>query len=289
MSLFKKFILGTANFGMDYGIAFGEKVSEEEVRLILELAEKFDIFGVDTASAYGDAEVVLGKYLRKNSKLKVISKLRKGEYKSIDDVMREIEKSLQALKVFRIEYYLVHSFENFLQNPEILSKALIKATKEGLISNFGISVYYPYEVKEFIKHFEEPITVEFPLNVFDQRFVTYLAQWKKAGFTLFARSIFLQGLFFLSDEVILKNFSTISESIFELRRVAKKARLDLYCLLLYFVAGFKELDGFIVGVDSLEQFRQNLKCLENFYDVRELLKNYQVDDEDIIIPSRWKL
>ena len=53
--------LGSAQFGMDYGIAGAGKVSEREVFKILDYAKEEKINTIDTAIGYGESEKVLGK------------------------------------------------------------------------------------------------------------------------------------------------------------------------------------------------------------------------------------
>ena len=61
MSLTKKLILGTAQFGQNYGITnVMGKVSEVEIKSIFRNARSNQIHTLDTASSYGDSELVLG-------------------------------------------------------------------------------------------------------------------------------------------------------------------------------------------------------------------------------------
>ncbi len=61
-----KLALGTAQFGMNYGIANSSgKVNHEEAREILSLGRSVGIDTLDTAIAYGDSEESLVSLLRK--------------------------------------------------------------------------------------------------------------------------------------------------------------------------------------------------------------------------------
>ena len=54
----RKLIIGTANFGLNYGIKNNyNKLSFEKVKKILNYAKKNKIQVIDTASSYGDAEL----------------------------------------------------------------------------------------------------------------------------------------------------------------------------------------------------------------------------------------
>ncbi|QID32930.1 aldo/keto reductase [Pampinifervens florentissimum] len=284
-----KLILGTANFGMNYGIAFGKQVSKEEVFRILDLAVEEKVFGVDTAPVYGDAEEVIGEYFsQKGQVLKVITKLPKKYYKSYEDVKSTLLESLKNLKIDSVDYLLVHSFETFKQHKELLDYSLKSLKEQGLLKFYGISVYHPWEVFQFLETFGGNFAVEFPINVFDRRFVPYIEKWKEKGIILFARSVFLQGLFFLPEEKLKGVFERVKEKILRLREISEKLGISLACLCLLFVLNFSQVDGFIVGVDDKKQLEDLLNCAKlKKIDALEL-EDLEIDDEDIILPYKWR-
>jgi aryl-alcohol dehydrogenase-like predicted oxidoreductase len=69
----RKIGLGTAQFGLNYGISNVQgQTPLTEVRNILEIARQHKVTIIDTASAYGNAENVLGRH--DLSLFKVVSK-----------------------------------------------------------------------------------------------------------------------------------------------------------------------------------------------------------------------
>lgn len=58
-----RLILGTVQFGCQYGINSAGRPNEHVVKEILSEARALGIVALDTSSAYGDAEKVLGKKL----------------------------------------------------------------------------------------------------------------------------------------------------------------------------------------------------------------------------------
>ena len=71
-----KLILGTAQFGMKYGInnKIG-KIEKNEIMKILNFCKKNNINYFDTASVYGESENKLGNYLKtNNNNFKIITK-----------------------------------------------------------------------------------------------------------------------------------------------------------------------------------------------------------------------
>jgi aryl-alcohol dehydrogenase-like predicted oxidoreductase len=69
-----KWALGTAQFGMDYGITNKSgKTKKKDVRIILEKARNAEVDMLDTAITYGESEKCLGQIGVDN--FKVVTKL----------------------------------------------------------------------------------------------------------------------------------------------------------------------------------------------------------------------
>ena len=66
MQFENKFVLGSAQFGMKYGIAnLSGLPNQAEIDSLIDLANLNDIKKIDTAWNYGDSEKKIGKNLRK--------------------------------------------------------------------------------------------------------------------------------------------------------------------------------------------------------------------------------
>ena len=76
MNYANKLVLGTVQFGLDYGVNNQSgQVQQSEVNKILQLAKESGIKKIDTSSAYGTSESVLGKSLSENNlQFHIISK-----------------------------------------------------------------------------------------------------------------------------------------------------------------------------------------------------------------------
>ena len=63
-----KLILGTAQFGMNYGITNQHgQIEKPQISQILKYAYKNNILTLDTAEAYNNSEVAIGKNLKNKS------------------------------------------------------------------------------------------------------------------------------------------------------------------------------------------------------------------------------
>ena len=64
--MFKKLILGTVQFGLDYGINNTTgKPTTKNVYEILNYAYENEIRTLDTAESYGNSRLIIGNYLKK--------------------------------------------------------------------------------------------------------------------------------------------------------------------------------------------------------------------------------
>ena len=99
-----KLSLGSAQFGLDYGIANQSgKTKFKEVKKILKLAKKSKIDLIDTAISYGDSEKVIGDI--GETDFKFISKLPAIPNNCLDIyswVQKNVRNSLKQLSVKRI-------------------------------------------------------------------------------------------------------------------------------------------------------------------------------------------
>ena len=66
----KKIVIGTANFGMDYGIGHNQKkLIDSEIVKIINTAKKIGIDTIDTAISYGNSLNRLGEFGISNFKI----------------------------------------------------------------------------------------------------------------------------------------------------------------------------------------------------------------------------
>lgn len=291
----EKLVLGTANFGLNYGIANGRQLGNKTIRSILSIAHDQAIWGLDTAEAYGDAEKRIGRYFEQNGKVfKVITKLPEENYHSSEDVETEISETLRRLQITSIDYCLIHSFNTYRKYGHLLVPVLSRLRAEKVIGRYGVSIYYPEEMKQIAAEATEEMAIEFPVNLFDHRFIggDHLQRLKEEGFTLFGRSVFLQGLFFLEDDSLNAHFMKVREKIKKLREISEETQLSRESLSLLFVLTNPLIDGVIIGVDSPAQLIRNIESISEphvraYRTIAPLLQSFDVTDEKILLPCNW--
>lgn len=262
---FGNLTLGTAAFGMPYGVANPPApVPVSEVDAILDAAWEAGVGCVDTAPAYGEAERRLGAWMRKRQRrLVVISKMPSlrlaGCLATADEIFGFAEQSRNDLGIDCIDGYLAHNARD-LQAPAVVS-ALQSLQQAGRIGEFGSSVYTVDEAEAVLK-IDGLRLLQVPVNLIDHRFVDsgILSRCEDAGITVFARSVFLQGAFFLNPATVPKPLSSISDVLAGIEKLAVEAGCGIAALAFAFVRDTSGITSSVIGVYNIPQLRDLLIC-----------------------------
>ena len=286
--MIQKLALGTAQFGMHYGINnHTGQPSLEQAHEILACAHEHGIRVLDTASAYGCSEKVIGQLLPNFSDFRVISKYNE---KSGLPLKSAFESSLRDLGQNSLHAYLFHNADFVIQNPHTY-RELLSLKNDGLVAKIGVSVYTPQQVEALILLKIKPDIIQFPYSIFDQRFDNILRQLKDLDIELHARSIFLQGLLLKSHKELGEYFTSIAPKIKQLEDLALLWEVPVFQLCLQFGLANPLIDQVVIGVDSKENLLNNLRLpkIQNPLEPHsELAKSFRCTDENIILPFRWK-
>lgn len=284
-----KFAIGTAQFGMPYGISNKSgQVKQEQIFEILSIASTLGIDTLDTAVSYGDSEKNLGLF--GVEKFKVISKLPLCPVDSDDVyswVVREVNESLDRLSISCLYGLLFHTPEQLLKsNGLAIFRAVEKLKDLGRIKKVGISIYSPEVLQKLIPKYSIDI-VQAPFNLLDRRILNsgWMQRLKDLQIELHTRSTFLQGLLLESYQNINPKFQQWDHIWFKWYRWLKKNRIGQLEACLALPLSFPEIDRVIVGIDNLSQLIEILNSENNIFNA--ILPNIQSNDEDLINPSNW--
>ena len=276
MNLKSKIGLGTVQFGLDYGISNKDgKTSSEEVSRILHYAAKEGLDTIDTASAYGDAEKVLGDNCIDG--FRIISKFMPPQQE--ETISSQLTRSLSRLKQQNLYGYLAHRPLDILQNP-FHWKELEEIRKKGLVKKIGFSLNEPSELTELLKAGFTPDLIQIPFNYFDRRFQEQIISLKAQGCEIHSRSTFLQGLFFVNSNTLHSFFDEVKPIIKNLQTKIE----NLSGSLLSFVIEQPFIDKVILGVENSAQLKINLNMLGNDQKLPQL---EQKISDNILMPSGW--
>lgn len=288
----QKIALGTAQFGLSYGVAnqSGNKIPKSVVSQLLKKAREVGISTLDTAVAYGDSEEVLGSQnLNGFSIVSKIPQVPSGLGNIADWLNSQLMGSLSRLKVDKLDTLLLHRPEQLLElGGEELYQEIIKLKKQGLVDKIGVSVYGPKELSELIKSFDFDV-IQAPMNIFDQRMETtgLLAKLKSRGVEVHIRSAFLQGLLLMPKEQIPIYFKSWRGLLNDYHNWIHEHNLTPLQACLGYLNQQQYIDQIIVGVDNLEQLEKIAIAIDK--PIPEIPDFLQSTDENLINPSRWQL
>ena len=285
----QKFILGTVQMGLDYGInnANGQ-VSLENSHEILEYAFNHGIRILDSAEAYGNAHEVIGSF-HKNHPGKLFEIITKLPHQFDAAISDKVNKYLADLEVFRLYALLFHSFSSYKENIDNFN-VLTKLKDSGKIKHIGVSVYTNEEIEEVILNDDVDI-IQLPFNLFDNSNLRgYILEKAKAkGKTIHTRSALLQGLFFKDANDQNKTVQKLKNELLLLSEITKKYNTTISQLALSYCLQQNTIDNVLIGVDSINQLKDNIQ-LVNYKIKPEAINEIdiiKVKNLDLLNPSLW--
>lgn len=285
-----KIALGTAQFGMDYGISnLKGQTSFDEVKKIIEFSRNIGIKKIDTAKNYGETEKIIGEVGIKD--FKIITKLPKissNEFNPIFFVENQIQDSMTKMKISKIDTLLLHNARDLLSvNGKKIYHKILELKKEGVIDKFGISVYEKDEIDQLNKNFNFDV-IQIPFNIFDTRLIKtgYLKELKKKGIEIHARSIFLQGL-------LLMKRNTLPSKFLKWEKVwnewfiwfGKNPNISQMELCLSYVLSIQEIDTLIIGVNNIQQLNELNEIAKN--PLKDNFPQFNIEDKNLLNPTNW--
>jgi aryl-alcohol dehydrogenase-like predicted oxidoreductase len=202
--------LGTAQLGMHYGVASSPgRPSADEIGRILRTALDLGVEYIDTAAAYGEAEVAIRRFLRAadhSGRVRVGTKtprLPAGLSASalVHEVAAAIDRSRTRLGVETLDDLLIHSADDLREYGSRLIDVLMEHRDASRVRRIGLSIYDEADAMLALAH-PSLAAAQFPFNVF-QRGLTdggAVERLRLAGHETFARSVLLQGLLSLSPD-----------------------------------------------------------------------------------------
>ncbi len=284
-----KVIIGTAQFGLDYGIANSVgKMKTNEIKKIINYARKNNIKNIDTAHAYGDSEQRLGKVGIKG--FNVIIKLPATEptYPYDKWVKKSLNSSFKKLKINKADTVLIHNAK-FLLNPKMgikIYKELKKYKNKNIINNIGVSLYSISDLKKIIKKYQID-TVLISLNIFDQRILNkeIINILKKKQIKIYTRSTFLQGLLLMPKDKLPLKFYRWKKKFNMWFNELKIKKVNAYDACLNFVLQNKDVDKTLIGIDDFGQFKDIFKDKPKFKINYDKFNSNQINR--LINPAKW--
>ena len=178
--------------------------------------------------------------------------------------------------------------------PTNISKSPSKSI--SLISGFpengnskviGISLYSPEQFYKTLDLFE-PDIVQFPLNIFDQRFLDINFSLFKKKIEFHARSIFLQGLLVNDIKKLPRFFFPIKKKLKKMHNFLNKIEVSMIEACIYFAIQQKNIDHFIIGVDNYKQLESIIEIFKKKKKKRIDFSKFSINQNKFIDPRNWE-
>jgi aryl-alcohol dehydrogenase-like predicted oxidoreductase len=285
--LSSKIVLGTAQFGLKYGINNKKgKPSREQVFEILNFAASQGVKVLDTADAYGNAIELLGEFNIINPGLFEINTKFRLDKNSLEE---KLSNTLDLLNLKTVNTYFYHSFKDFLEYPD-LYRELESLKKKNMIIKTGVSVYDNYEFRKAI--FAPQIDViQFPFNLLDNYNLrgSEIKLAKANGKELQVRSIFLQGLFFMSFDKVPSKIKKLIPYLEKIQNLSITSHIPVEHLSILYALLQSDIDNIILGIESLEQLQNNLKCERQKLSTAVIsnINRIRVQETELLNPQNW--
>lgn len=303
----EKLVLGTAQFGMPYGIVRAGEPDETESMLMIKRAIASGADWLDTARAYGRSEGVIGKVLASGwaGRTRVATKLSPMTDCSADAdpqlaatiAENSLASSCVALQSGKLDTVLLHRAEHFQMWDGRVLDVLKRWRSEGLLGAIGVSVQTPEQLNMALE-IPEIEHIQIPFNILDHRWsqTVEALQTVRADrrLVVHARSAFLQGLLLSDQPQSWARAHVVDPTPIRSWLAAQASAMgcrDPAALCLAFVRSQDWIDGVVVGLDSLAQLQQAIAAfgqpllekqqLTTLTQTRPFLSPHSLD------PSQW--
>ena len=297
--LTKKLCLGTVQLGMKYGVQGSSKPSLEQALHLLNKAYEGGVTSFDTASAYGDAETILGLFLQQpgidRDKVELITKLSIGNHTEVsglsiqDQISKELTLSLIRMDVEYVDGCLFHNAKAL--SDENNFTALLSLKEQGLTKQIGVSVYSPEEAMHALSIKGLDI-IQIPYNALDRRWDNsgFFTISQEKGVRVFVRSVLLQGLLPMPLQSLPPNMLFALDTLKEFHAICQLNKVTPFEAAVSFVLNHIGIDHIVFGVDNVDQLDAylNLPQKRNEALVQTFLSHWSDIDQKILRPDLWQ-
>lgn len=295
-----KITLGTAQFGMDYGIANKNgQPRQEDSWSLLSYAREKGITALDTARHYGNSEEVIGGFADAGqftvvTKFKLPLEALADKNKAKAAARNSLRQSCEALHLAQIPVCLLHQEKDHPIGlvAELLPDILQDLKNEGLIQAGGISIFYPHELAA-IADLEGIEAIQVPMNVLDLRLLAddLLLRMARKGTAVFVRSVFLQGLLLMDPGLVPDRLDFARPYLRALQELARQAGMSTAQLAFSYIRDLPEVASLVIGAENRVQIEENARLLTGPglppHTREEVAQLFKEVPERLITPALW--
>ncbi|MDD0842209.1 aldo/keto reductase [Pseudomonas sp. Gutcm_11s] len=304
-----KLVLGTAQLGISYGITnVAGKPALELSREIVKMAIVNGVSYLDTARAYGDSEIVIGRSLQGGwqGRTKVITKLSPlancpedagpGIVSAFVDA--SVYESCVNLNSPRLDVLMLHRSSHLHDWDGAVWSSLQGHRSRGRIGELGVSVQSPVELISALAC-EDVAYIQMPLNILDWRWASCIPRILEAKasrkLVLHVRSAFLQGVLLSTDPCVwatanVEDAPSVMKWLKDM--VQYCGRRSVLDLCVGYLSSQRWVDGVVVGVETVEQMSANINifCEQGLTDAQleEVEAGRPMLTEKSLNPALWR-
>ena len=278
-------IFGLANRTKKYGIA--KKIASPE-KISLDQIFKLGIDGIDGAENYGWHQ----------EDLKIINKFgKKRNFTKIELINNEKLNHDEIIKKYNLD--IKYKFLNGIFMHDRLSKKSISLYRKILLPiskifdiKIGISIYTQEDIKKIEENNLKIDILQLPMNINCNIDASSLVQ---KGCAVYARSIFLQGIFFSNSNLNLTNpvKKNLTYQIKYLNKLAKLNNMDLGQYLFsesIDLCNKRNYKGIVINTSDINRLSKYLDNHKNI--ISNEVPNdltYPITDKYLADPRQWKI
>ena len=261
VSAFPDLTLGTVQLGLPYGkISASEPADAATASRFLQAAWDGGVRCLDTAGNYGTSERLIGSWLKdRTSRPAIVSKLPAYPADATPDpagfVEQYMAQSLSDLGVESLDAYLMHRPSDI--RIDGLVDAMAQTVRKGQARAWGLSIYTEEEFRIALT-LPGLSVLQAPVSIFDTRLIRSgaLDAATRAGATVFARSVFLQGAMFIDPDKVPADLSGLEPALRQLRALSQSHDIPPGALALKTVMSLNTVASTVVGTATLPQLKE---------------------------------
>lgn len=303
--IFGSLTLGTAQLGLNYGIANNSGCpSDEDAAAMITMAANAGVTHLDTARAYGDAESRIGRLSAVGAQagVKVVTKLLPMEHLSDDVSAHEVISAVDAsvfgssydLQRRHLDVVMFHRSTDMFRWHRAALARLEEHMNRGVVHALGVSVYTPEEAVQCLA--DSRIThIQIPFNLLDWRWLGggfQEALASRADVKVHVRSVFLQGLLINSEEIWPNWVERRHELVRRIAEITKSLqRKNAADLCIAYVRCFPWVTSAVLGAETPKQLAELLSYADEPALTPDQAAFVQAGfdgvSERLLNPSRW--
>jgi aryl-alcohol dehydrogenase-like predicted oxidoreductase len=117
---------------------------------------------------------------------------------------------------------------------------------------------------------------------------TELIDAENFGLEIHARSVFLQGLFFMKTNEIPNKLKPLQKYLNQMSQICSKYRLNIQLMALGYAISQNFISRIIIGAETKEQLTNNLNATKLASEVIQEINEIKVEENELLNPANWK-